>query len=187
METEIDSNDSSQPDVDVASTTVGARLREERERQGFSEKQVADRLHITMHYVRAIETDGYQKLPGIVFARGYIKNYALLLGLDKDELIAQFDAMVEERSPQSRTFIRPGRRGKKQKQLLLWLLIALFAFLAGFLVFWAYNQWLAPDQESVARVLSAHSRLAANPLNQLDVPATDNIRIDNTARLPVSI
>ena len=187
METEIDSSDSAQPDVEAPGESVGPRLKAERKRQGFTEKQVADRLHITMHYVRAIETDGYEKLPGILFARGYIKNYALLLGLDKDELVAQFDAMVEVPVPESRTFIKPGRGGKQQNQILIWLLIAVLAFVTGYLVFWAYNQWFAPDQDSVATVLLQDLGSVASQLSQLDGPVTENSRIDDTARLPVGI
>jgi|GEM_PF-579278 len=157
METEIESSDTEQRDVEAAITSVGLRLKEERERQGFTEKQIADRLHITMHYVRSIETDGYDKLPGIVFARGYIKSYALLLGLDKDELVAQFDSVVAvERPPESRTFIRPGPRSKKQNQALIWLLIAVLAFLAGFLVFWTYDRFFAADSDDVAEYDGDH-------------------------------
>ncbi|MBT8147202.1 MAG: helix-turn-helix domain-containing protein [Gammaproteobacteria bacterium] len=254
METEIDSNDGSLPGAEAPKQTVGPLLKAERERQGFTEKEVADRLHITMHYVRSLETDGYEKLPGIVFARGYIKNYALLLGLDKDDLAAQFDTMVKGRNPppqHTRTFINTGRRGKKQNQAVIWLLIAALAFLAGFLVFWSYNRFFATDQDQVAGFSAAQKSSSAvtdstgsapirgvveraestrpifQPgrslidsqliyrgknrwevtelftlgadlvqgdaasvsitLNQLDVPVTDNIRIDNTARLLVGI
>jgi cytoskeleton protein RodZ len=149
METEIQNHDSPQMDAEVAGPTVGGCLKAERERQGMSEKQVADLLHITMHYVRAIETDGYDKLPGIVFARGYIKNYGLLLGLDKDELVEQFDAMVAERSRETRTLIQTARRNKRQSQVLIWLLIAIGAFLAGYLVFWSYNRFFVTGQNDV--------------------------------------
>jgi cytoskeleton protein RodZ len=149
METEIQNDDSPQVDAEIAGPTVGSCLKAERERQGMSEKQVADRLHITMHYVRAIETDGYEKLPGIVFARGYIRNYGLLLGLDEDELVEQFDAIVAERSRETRTLIQTARRNKRQSQILIWLLIAIGAFLAGYLVFWSYNRFFVAGQNDV--------------------------------------
>ena len=187
METETESSEISLTDTAATGVTAGPLLKAERERQGFSEKQVADRLHITMHYVRAIETDGYEKLPGVVFARGYIKSYALLLGLDKDELIALFDAMVAERSPDSRTFIKPGRRGKKQNQIFIWLLIAVLAFLAGYLVFWSYNRFFAAAEDSVAITVPSGVSSESGLFNQLDVPLDDNMRIDNTARLLVGI
>ena len=62
--------------------TAGEILRQERLRIGLTENEVAHHLHITMHYVRAIESDNYQKLPNAVFARGYIRNYAIFLKND---------------------------------------------------------------------------------------------------------
>ena len=53
---------------------AGEILQQERMRRGFSEKKVADQLHITVHYVKALETEHYEKLPGAVFAKGYIKS-----------------------------------------------------------------------------------------------------------------
>ena len=40
-------------------------------------------LHITMHYVNAIEHDEHDKPPGAVFAKGYIKRYAEIMALDE--------------------------------------------------------------------------------------------------------
>jgi formate dehydrogenase iron-sulfur subunit len=68
-------------------------MQQERIRRGLSEKEVADQLHITMHYVRSLEANNYDKLPGAVFAKGYIKNYAQLLELDEVEL--SFEGLTE--------------------------------------------------------------------------------------------
>ena len=148
MEIDRESTDASQVQSEAASVTIGPRLKAERERLGLTEKQVADRLHITMHYVRALETDGFEKLPGVVFARGYIKNYALLLGLDKDELITQFDTIISNRNPSSRTVIKPGSRSNRRKQVLFWLVVVLLLGLAGYLSYWAYNLYFAADLQA---------------------------------------
>ena len=80
-------------EVDLGSP--GARLRAERERQGFGEEELAEKLHITRHYLRAIEEDAYDKLPGVVFARGYIRNYCLLLEMPTEPLMTMFEGLVE--------------------------------------------------------------------------------------------
>ncbi len=149
METEIENGDSAEIEVELGDPTVGDCLRAERERQGISEKQAADLLHITMHYVRAIESDSYEKLPGIVFARGYIKSYGLLLGLDNEDLIERFDAMVAERSGEARNQVESERRNERQGQLIVWSLIALAAFVLGYLVVWAYFKFSDAGQNGV--------------------------------------
>lgn len=63
---------------------IGAMLREERERQGLSIDEVSDSIKITRTCLAAIEEGNASLLPHPVYAKGFIKNYAKLLGLDHD-------------------------------------------------------------------------------------------------------
>ncbi len=65
---------------------LGTALREERERQELSVKEVADQIKISRHCLEAIEEGRRDDLPHPVYAKGFIKNYGRLLGLDVDEL-----------------------------------------------------------------------------------------------------
>ena len=64
---------------------LGAMLREERERQGLSIEDVSDRIKITRSCLSAIEDGNESVLPHPVYARGFIKNYAKLLGVDQED------------------------------------------------------------------------------------------------------
>lgn len=145
MTTDIDYNDSSLDENgdDMTRESVGEILKVERERCGYSEKEVADRLHITMHYLRAIETDCYEKLPGTVFARGYIRSYAELLELDREHLVDLFNARVGEQARHSTQASLDRKRRNARVKLMPWLILALLAFGGGFLVFWAYHAFFA--------------------------------------------
>ena len=68
-------------------TQLGERLRAARESQGISLSQAAVETRILQRYLIAIEDGDFQHLPGDVYARGFIRNYALYLGLPPDELI----------------------------------------------------------------------------------------------------
>lgn len=83
--------------VQAGGSTPGSMLQQARIDHSRDEKWVADQLHITVHYVKAIEGDKYEKLPGIVFARGYLKSYAKLVGLDPEAVLAAFNAMQSDR------------------------------------------------------------------------------------------
>lgn len=132
------------------SAMVGTRLQQERTRRGLSEKAVADQLHITMHYVRAIESGTYDKLPGTVFARGYIKSYALLLELNEDELLDLFDQHIESESAVEQEQERRTAAHKKKTRMVPWLVISLLAFIAGFLGLWLYNKFFAEADDGIA-------------------------------------
>ncbi|WP_123104364.1 RodZ domain-containing protein [Acidithiobacillus sulfuriphilus] len=73
-------------------TGSASSLRQEREARGWTMAEVAQRLHINEAQVRALEAGRYEALPGAAFARGFLKNYALLLGLDPAPLLASYDA-----------------------------------------------------------------------------------------------
>jgi cytoskeleton protein RodZ len=66
---------------------LGARLREARERQGLSLTQAALETRILQQSLTALEEGAFQRLPGDVVIRGFIRNYAQYLGLNSDELI----------------------------------------------------------------------------------------------------
>lgn len=75
----------------------GARLRTERKRQNLSEQDVSARLHLSMTYLKALESDDYERLPQAAFVKGYVRNYARLLGLPAEELVRDFQTLVQDR------------------------------------------------------------------------------------------
>ncbi|MBK9944463.1 MAG: DUF4115 domain-containing protein [Kouleothrix sp.] len=66
---------------------LGERLRVARESQGISISQAAVETRILQRYVVALEDGDFQHLPGDVYARGFIRNYADYLGIPAEELI----------------------------------------------------------------------------------------------------
>lgn len=66
---------------------LGERLRTARESQGISLAQAAAETRILQRYLVALEDSDYLHLPGDVYARGFIRNYANYLGISPDELI----------------------------------------------------------------------------------------------------
>ena len=83
--------------------TPGSLLKAAREEQGLSQREAADRLNFMPGYVAILERDDYQALRSPPFARGYIKAYGRLLGIDEGRLLEVFDQMSEQQSPQART------------------------------------------------------------------------------------
>ncbi len=80
------------PEV-VAANRVnpGETLRQARESNGWSLAEVALKLNLTTTSLGNLEAGAFDKLPGHTFARGYIRAYAKLLGIDQAVLVQEFD------------------------------------------------------------------------------------------------
>ena len=80
------------PEV-LAATRVnpGETLRQARENNGWTLAEVALKLNLTASSLSNLETGAFDKLPGHTFARGYIRAYAKLLGMDQASLVREFD------------------------------------------------------------------------------------------------
>lgn len=74
----------------------GGVLRSTREAHGYTLQDMADALNLTVRVVRDIEDERWERLPATTFAKGYLRAYAKLLGLDGDALIDSCEAL---RSP----------------------------------------------------------------------------------------
>ena len=79
-------------DAEEAALSVGQRLAAERIRQGLSVGDVARQIRLAVKQVEAIEADDFGSLPGIAFVRGFIRNYAKMLQLDSEILLASLPA-----------------------------------------------------------------------------------------------
>jgi cytoskeletal protein RodZ len=73
--------------------TPGLMLRATRVMRGLTEGEVAQRLNIVPGYVAVLERDDYRALRSPAFARGYVKAYGRLLGMDEAQLLGAFDAL----------------------------------------------------------------------------------------------
>ena len=128
--------------------TVGDMLRDERLRQNISEKEVGDQLHITAHYIKALESDNYEKLPGAIFVKGYLKAYASLLKLDEAEVLGKYEnaswRQHEEEIEKARLYQRR-QRGKN----FPWVVLSVLGFVGGFAGLWAYNNYFGENGQPV--------------------------------------
>ena len=140
--------------------TVGQILRETREAQHISLDDVALRLRLMHRQIEAMEADDFQSLGQPVFARGFVRNYARLLGLDADALLARMagapaePALVTEAEP-------PVGRSWLTSPWLIGLLLGLAVIVA---IPVALYLWLNSEvDESVAPVTETRSAVESRP------------------------
>ena len=61
-----------------------------RQRSGVTLEHIADKTKISIRFLRAIEAEDFEKLPGGLFNTSYIRQYAAEIGFDEDRLLTQY-------------------------------------------------------------------------------------------------
>jgi len=81
----------------------------ERQRKSISLEEIADKTKISLRFLRAIENEEFDKLPGGIFNTSYLRQYALAAQYDETELLAYYDQKVN--GVADREQVKPEQRG----------------------------------------------------------------------------
>lgn len=116
--------------------TFGENLRREREMRGVTLEEISDATKISVRALRAMETDEFEKLPGGIFTRSFIRAYAKYLGLDEEKIMAEFQ-LVAPASAQQTDLGRMSQQRtpppeEKSRAGLAALLVAVLLLAGGF-------------------------------------------------------
>ena len=74
------------------SPSPGAQLRAAREAAGISIADAAQSIRLSPRQIGLLESDAWDQLPGETFVRGFLRNYARLLKVDPEPLLASVSA-----------------------------------------------------------------------------------------------
>ncbi len=144
-------------------TQLGERFREAREARGLSITEASTATRILPRYLQAIEAGDVASLPGDVYARGFIRNYAQLLGLPAEEMIALY--RQERGEPTSRIKVVPAAVPPRTRSCLIPSFFVTFftvlLLLAGLYFVLSSTGMLANSKQE-----------AANAASPTSVPAT---------------
>jgi len=80
-------------------TSIGETLRRERTKLNLDLEQVSQELKISCRMLSAIEEERFERLPGGVFSRSFVRQYARHLGLDDQEIAARLEEVLEPMDP----------------------------------------------------------------------------------------
>src|SRR5262245_15325868 len=156
--------------------SFGETLRRERELRGVSLREIADATNISVRFLQALEKDRLDVLPGGVFRRAFVKQYAKHLGLDPERLVAEFVYAHGEQpahEPQSRR-----RRESANPGTLL--LIAVFATVA------VLSLWkAAPGREPMPAAPAPVARVV--PPRPEPLPAAEKVPVAMPERLVLTL
>lgn len=131
----------SEPFLEPVRMSVGSTLKAARERAGLPLEDIARMLKLGGKQVEALESDDWDRLPGHTFTRGFVRNYARLVGEDAAPLMAILDGIlakpantlaVPDKAPE--TIRAAGSRSRDRYMVLAGIVIVLVAAAAYFLL-----------------------------------------------------
>lgn len=166
MSTETELTESENSSSGDSVTSPGQFLSAQRAQRGLSQKQVADKLHITVHYVNAIESDAFEKLPGTIFAKGYMKRYAEILEINDQDVLDRFEEFQQAQQEHEKEVTRITRRKHQARNLNLALVsVALFAGIFAGLWYWnSSNQ--SPEPVVSESIAAADTTSISSPVQE---------------------
>lgn len=182
---------------------IGNTLKAARESRGATLEAAEESTKIRRKYLEALEAENFAQLPGRVYIKGFIRNYAKFLGLNPDALAAAYEEMVppsekEDDSPPAKrmtTVERPG--GRKLFRIVLGLIVIGLVAALVYLPPMAGKNDITPPGSTENRVAEEKSKAAPGekttpgpasglPVKQRGVNVTLNVT-DNESWMHVEV
>lgn len=157
---------------DIEVIGPGQMLAEAREKIGLSQQQVADKLNFRVSLVKDIEADAFDRSLPTTFNRGYLKNYAKLVDISADEVLAGFEMLnvAQKQGAEMQSFSKQTEK-QTENNIVMWISYLILAFLIGSTILW----WLQ-DSKQTTSVKSSNT------------PTQDSSTLaDETASQPIEV
>lgn len=127
--------------------SVGARLQQAREKNGLTQRNIADKLHLEIHTIQALEENNYDTLPQVIFIQGYIRSYAKLLNIAPEPLLKKFFTQQKDRPSPELSFHHVENKPSSSRDI--WfrtMTVAIIITLIVLVVMWWQSMEPSTDQ-----------------------------------------
>jgi len=144
----------------VAAVSPGAAMTAAREALNLSVAEAARQLKLSVSQVEALEEGAYEKLPGPVFVRGFIRNYARLLKLDPEEMLRSAEPGLPsqppgEETPPSKNIPFPPAKTRRWPGYAAGMLL-LIGGLAAYELYWNESEFTVVKRAPAPRVVESN-------------------------------
>ena len=106
------------PAAPAAPRSIGERLRAGRERSGLSVAAAAEKLHLDLKVIEALEADRFSELGASVYVRGHLRRYADFVGEPGAELVSSYTARDARPPPPDLTQVPQAERRADPRRLI---------------------------------------------------------------------
>jgi cytoskeletal protein RodZ len=162
------------------SETIGEKLRLARETRGIALRDISEQTRISIRYLEAIEGDDYQRLPGGIFNRSFIRAYAKFIGYDEHNALEDYSRTLRERGEtddegskvhHSRVYTDDAAHHNRSplKTLILAILILAALTAAVYVGLHFYQRSQGQRSSGIGRVLSHKRNVAINSVHRASI------------------
>jgi len=136
----------------------GEHLKRQREMRGVSRDEVCAATRISTRFLDALESEQWGVLPGGIFNRGFVRAVARFLGLDEDDLVAEYDLAFSEQQSEIAAPLSPVPQHAARPRRRRFVSIGAVAVLVLLGMVWAGWRW---RQSYVSRRATTYGNSAA--------------------------
>jgi cytoskeleton protein RodZ len=159
--------------------SLGELLLIARNAKELTQQDVSNSLRFSVKQIDALENNAFDLLPEAVIIRGFIRNYARLLDIDAEPLLASYSAIVADSSDKGITVkssMQPVQLTKEGRPWLKYILGSILVLL--FLIAWFFYMDYMPKKTSASvekspEVLEESNSAVAMPLPEAALPAAE--------------
>lgn len=112
----------------MTKSTFGEHLKREREMRGVSLEEISVATRIGTRFLEALENEQWDRLPGGVFNRGFVRAIARFLGLDEEGLLAEYAFAADGRG-ETPVWTGAGFPPSARTSWITWVLAAVIVIL----------------------------------------------------------
>ncbi|HXF05636.1 MAG TPA: RodZ domain-containing protein [Blastocatellia bacterium] len=136
--------------------TLGQELKRRREARGIDLQEIANVTRVSARFLRAIEEDDFNALPGGLFTRSFIRTYARYVGMDEEQAISRYYEQIgQPRDEPARLSLAAEGERRKKISILAATAITLSVLVVLGLGGWAgWNYWQRRHVRPAPSVLS---------------------------------
>jgi cytoskeleton protein RodZ len=165
----------------MARGNFGERLKRERELREVTLREITSATRIGTRFLEALENEDWEKLPGGVFNRGFVRSVARYRVLDEEALLAEYDLAHGAQVPSADDRLKEEIRATPRwvpAAVVLGILILLAGLIAGGMYAWKYFTARRSQKQSMT------SSAPAPPQPALQISPTAPANLASQANFP---
>jgi cytoskeleton protein RodZ len=160
----------------------GKQLAKTRAAMGLSQQEIADRLHLRITSIQAVESDVPEAGVSVTFTKGYVRLYAKLVNMDAEPLLLAYDKLhAKENQPAKlQSFSRRVSREAHDHRWNMVSMVVVLLVLGSVVVWWVEREGYLTDSgknisEAIDSLISSEDEENQDVQTDLIAVSTDNI------------
>ena len=157
--------------------SIGGTLLLARTEAGFSQEEIAKKLHLSKTFVQYLEDDEFDRLgQSAVFIRGYVRGYARLVNISETEIVHLLDASnVKDAPSPKKIFIPTQKQISVRDKKMRWLTYGIIILFLVLIFIWWRSQVSVHHRNKASTTVVVQSQPSTAEVENTDVVANQTV------------